>query len=171
MAAGRGLFRNGVTGRHVLSFMLAFFGVSIGVNGAFTWLAVSTFSGVETDAAYQKGLRYNDVLADAARQTELGWRVTTAYDQAEQQLVVDLVGRLGSPLGGQQVSAVIGRPASDRYDRHLQLTERGTGRHVAAIPLEPGQWDVLVRVGEAADGSAVLQTRTRLFVRPESGSN
>ena len=61
-----------VTGRHVLMMMLGFFGVIFAVNGVFAFLAIDTFTGLETEQAYLKGLDYNRTLTAAAEQRTTG---------------------------------------------------------------------------------------------------
>ena len=51
-----------LTGRHVLAMVLAFFTVVMGVNAIFAYIAISGFSGIETEDAYVKGLAYNETF-------------------------------------------------------------------------------------------------------------
>lgn len=55
------------TGRIVLWALLAFFGVLASVNAFFVYTAVTTNTGVVTENAYEKGLRYNEILKEARR--------------------------------------------------------------------------------------------------------
>jgi len=52
----------------------AMFAVIIAVNGVMVAFAFGTWTGLETDGAYEKGLSYNDTLEAARRQAALGWR-------------------------------------------------------------------------------------------------
>src|SRR5262249_46462448 len=56
-----------------LAFIGAFL-LIIAVNATLIVLATDTFSGLQTDGAYQKGLAYNATLAAARAQERLGWR-------------------------------------------------------------------------------------------------
>ena len=47
----------------------------IAVNGVFTYFALESFGGLETEQAYLKGLDYNRTLEAAAAQRERGWQV------------------------------------------------------------------------------------------------
>ena len=82
----RGRVANGLTGRHVLIALVAFFGVMLIANGIFVYFAVATFSGGDTSNAYRKGLDYNETLAAAERQAERGWHSEIAYDAKEGKL-------------------------------------------------------------------------------------
>lgn len=144
--------RNGLTGWHVLAFMGAFFGVVFAVSATFLWFAVATFPG-DDPAAYRRGLHYNRTLAEEARQDRLGWRVTGSYEGDGQRLVVSLRDAAGRPLAGERVVAVVGRPATSRFDKTAALTEESAGRYVAPLRLDPGSWDVKVRIN--ADGSGI----------------
>ena len=61
---------------------VAFFGVVLLANGTMIGLAFATWTGLETEGAYQKGLAYNRVLDRARAQAALGWRVDLAFAQA-----------------------------------------------------------------------------------------
>ena len=60
--------RGGLTGRHVLMMLIAFFGVIFAVNGVFLYAAISTFDGTDTSSAYQKGIDYNTTIAESEEQ-------------------------------------------------------------------------------------------------------
>ena len=72
-----------VTGRKALWVLLGFFGVILAVNATFVYLAVSSFSGLETDNAYVKGLNYNTTLSRAAE--HCGITLAEAEGQAHRQ--------------------------------------------------------------------------------------
>ena len=46
-------------------------GLVIGVNAILVWFALTTFTGVTTPRAYDRGRTYNDVLAEAPDRTRL----------------------------------------------------------------------------------------------------
>ena len=50
-------------------------------NGAMIWLAFATWTGLETEGAYQKGLAYNRTLEEAEAQAALGWQVDLELEQ------------------------------------------------------------------------------------------
>ncbi len=47
------------TGRHLLYWLLGFFGVMMVANAIFIWLALNTFTGVISKTAYQESITYN----------------------------------------------------------------------------------------------------------------
>ena len=65
-------------GHHVLAGFVLFFGIVFGVNACMIYGALSTFDGIETEGAYQKGRAYNHLLERMEAQRALGWRTSLA---------------------------------------------------------------------------------------------
>ncbi len=63
-----------LTGRHVLMWLVAFFGFIFVVNAVMIRAATSTFGGVETRSSYKAGLMFKSELERAERQHDLHWR-------------------------------------------------------------------------------------------------
>jgi nitrogen fixation protein FixH len=166
-AAGhRGWIPQEITGRHVLLFMVAFFALVTAVLGAFTWIAVATFPGlVATGSTYQKGLRYNETLAEDAAYQRLGWRAEASYDMRRDELAVSLSDRDGAPVFTKQVQAIVSRPAVERFDQPVAFREAGDGVYVAPVALAPGQWHLQLEVRTGApDSPPVFKTKTRVWI-------
>ena len=130
------------------------FGVVLAVNLVFMSSAITTFTGLQTEHAYEKGLAYNQVLEQAARQKALGWNVTLEViphdDNSDTVHAADVVATLkdkdGKGIDGMIVGAKFVRPTSEGYDSELQLMPQGEGRYVGVVKLAlPGQWDVHMR--------------------------
>jgi nitrogen fixation protein FixH len=158
---------NPLTGRHVLLMMLGFFGIILAANGAFLYFAVTSFSGIDTENAYVKGLAYNRTLEAAEAQRALGW--TLALDQARlsdgrQALSLSIRSRAGAALDGLNVVGEMRRPARQDLDRRVVFTPVGEGRYDAevALPLT-GRWDLSLRAS-ARDG-AVFVMEQRLWLK------
>jgi len=64
-----------LTGRAVLMWFIAFFGVVFAINGIMVKAATSTFGGVETQSSYKAGLQFEHEAARARAQDDLHWRV------------------------------------------------------------------------------------------------
>jgi nitrogen fixation protein FixH len=135
------------------------FGVVLAVNLIFMASAVRTFSGLETEQAYDKGLDYNRVLAMAKEQEKLGWTVkadvlpkglsmTGGHDA---DIVLTFLDKDGRGVSGLAAMADFIRPTSRGHDRSVPLAEQGGGRYVvaASLPLG-GQWQmhVTARLGD-----------------------
>lgn len=159
-----------ITGYHILAMLIAFFSVIIAVNVAFIYFAVTTFSGIETDNAYKRGVAYNQQHEVARREAALGWQGGVKLEGNVP--VVTLVDKAGAPLSGMTVSAKIGRPSVDRFDRPLTFREPTAGRYVAeTAPLESGAWvtvievrDTVGRDGEPGLSIPGLRIKERLWV-------
>lgn len=118
----------------------------LAVNATMIVIAVSTFTGLETESAYEKGLAYNNRLAAAAEQESWGWAVELdATPKGEQRvaLVLEMVDQLGSPITSAEVSGTLLRPVQEGHDVALRLDDQGNGRYAAEITLPlAGQWDI-----------------------------
>lgn len=147
--------------------IVAGFAIVIAVNGALIYFAMSTFTGVETDRHYERGLAYNQTIAAAEAETARGWRLEPVFESRGPgvgRLTVVFADRDGAPLSGAVVRAYFVRPTQAGHDVDVPLTERGGGRYAAdvALPLA-GQWDLRV-VAERQD--AIQQARQRVFLAP-----
>ena len=56
-----------------------FFGVVLAVNGVMLTYALGTFNGLSVDGAYDRGLAYNEALAEYQAQRALGWDLDVAF--------------------------------------------------------------------------------------------
>lgn len=140
---------------------VGFFGVVFVANAIMIWLALSTFTGLDRDEPYVRGIGYNDVLAEERRHEALGW--TAAVEADAERLAVEMADRLQRPVTGAVVYAEITRPVDAALDFAADLAAAGDGRYAAAIDWPaPGRWDVLVTVEH--DGH-VFQHHRRVIVR------
>lgn len=115
----------------------------IAVNAVMVWLALSSFTGVATSRAYDRGRTYNDVLAEAARQDALGWRAATTLEGGELRVRVTDAG--GAPVPGE-LGGVLLRPLSGER-LTLSFERVGPGLWVAAVqPTHPGLWQARLRL-------------------------
>ncbi|MCR6629948.1 MAG: FixH family protein [Magnetospirillum sp.] len=144
------------------------FVVVVGVNAALAYFATSTFTGLETEGAYQKGLAYNDNIALAKAQEALGWTVDTKVTPG----VIDTVGakvdiaisyrdRDGKAVEGLEVKADVIRPTAKGMDQHIVLAPLGNGVYGGSYMLPAkGVWDMDV----AAVGAAASYQHAQRFV-------
>jgi nitrogen fixation protein FixH len=150
-----------IPGIFVLGFLIV-----IAVNGILIFTAVSSFSGLETDSAYDKGLQYNKALAAAAANAETGWRaepLVTGGDNGERKLEVTILDRSGAPVTELRVEAFLVRPTNAGMDSAITLTDFGGGRYGAVFtPKALGNWELRLK---AARGDIAWQQSQRLFLR------
>lgn len=156
----------GLTGRHVVVVLFTFFGIVFSVNGYFLYAALSTHTGVVSIEPYRKGLAYNARIAADERQRRLGW-LTDINVPSNGTITVSLRDHAGLPIVGQQVSAAVGRPSTERFDRRLDLRETEPGLYVAeAAALQPGSWLALIEVRAAHGDDPIYRLRRRLWLTP-----
>lgn len=159
----------GLGGRHVLAAMAAFFAVIVVADATLIYKAVSTFGGVDNVNAYRDGLAYNERIANATRQAELGWQDSVEVLAAPVRLRVSLKDRDRQALAGLALDATLARPATTRSDAKLALDEVAPGVFEHDISaLGDGAWIVDVRAHRKGDADAMLvyQIRRRLWIAP-----
>ncbi|TAN62040.1 MAG: hypothetical protein EPN20_11445, partial [Magnetospirillum sp.] len=91
---------------------VAGFMVVLLVNVTMAYFATSTFSGLSTEHAYEKGLAHNQVLEAARKQEEMGWTVDTNVEPEANHgahVTVSYRDRDGKPLDGLTVRASLVR--------------------------------------------------------------
>jgi nitrogen fixation protein FixH len=154
-----------IEGRHVLLALLGFFGAILIVNGVFLYYALATFGGGDTGSPYQKGLRYNQTIAEAALLAERGWSSGLAYDRGSGRISLQLRDRQDQPVRGLSIGGSAGRPTTDRQDVRFEFEEAEPGTYVAMLDLGSGQWVVQLRSAELSRGAApAYRLKQRLFV-------
>ncbi len=153
----------GLTGRHVLIAVLAFFALILAANVAFISLAVTTFSGQVAKNPYEAGLAYNAELDRRAAQAELGWRATPSLRRAGAAAELEITVRdaQGAPLAGLTAEAVLQRPATQTGARTITLNEAAPGVYRAQAALDPGDWLAEATLTDTS-GSASFIGRWRL---------
>jgi len=150
-----------IPGIFVLGFLIV-----IAVNGILIFTAISSFSGLETDSAYDKGLHYNQALAGAAANARTGWRAeprVTAKTGMDRKLEIMVTDRDGKPVIGLMIEAHLVRPTNAGMDIALKLTDFGAGRYGATFAPEAlGNWDLRLK---ASRGDIAWQQAQRIFLR------
>lgn len=137
-----------LTGRGVLLWLGAFFGLIFVTNAFFITVAVKTFSGEDEQKPYLQGVEYNDTLARRALQEKMGWRAAMAATRLPSGVVriaITLVHADGSPVGKAMLAGELRHPADEFRDRALALREVAPGRYQAELPgVGAGFWDLAV---------------------------
>ena len=144
------------------------FAVFLIANGVMLYFAGASWTGLETDNAYEKGLAYNHTLAAAEAQQALGWHVEVDAAPAEDGrawVEVRLADRVGRAVVADRVWVQLVRPTSVGHDREALLTAYDAGRYRGSIDLPlAGQWDLRVRVEHAG---GVYRTSRRVFLETD----
>ncbi|TQV68100.1 FixH family protein [Denitrobaculum tricleocarpae] len=155
-----------LNGYHVFGAFAAFFGVVFAVNGFMVFMALDSWSGLSTEDAYQRGLRYNTTLEAMEHRDALGWQENVIYtpgspdaaatadadSQSESygRITLEMRDRDGALLEGLIVAGQIWRPTNEGFDRPIELEAVGAGRYETdvAFPLK-GNW--LIRLSAQRD--------------------
>jgi nitrogen fixation protein FixH len=156
-----------LTGRTVLVWLVAFFGVVIGVNVLMAKLAIDTMPGTDVDSAYQAGNAYNGQISAARDQDARRWQVRGSIGRrADGRAVIDVEARDGEgvPLEELTFSARLERPVDRRADRSLVLMAHGAGVYSGeAANIASGQWDLVLEADSGAQ--RVFLSRHRVLLK------
>jgi len=145
------------------------FGIIIAVNGTMAYIAVDSWTGLETEHPFERSQTFNTDLAQKAAQAELGWSAQGHFEATPsvnppRSGFIKLVMKDadGEGISGLAIDAMAKRPTHEGYDQPLSFVARGAGVYVAPItfPLA-GQWDFDVT---ASRGDDVFKMRQRLQV-------
>ncbi|HRE21198.1 MAG TPA: FixH family protein [Rhabdaerophilum sp.] len=154
--------KRGLTGRHVLFAMIAFFAVIGAVNAVMIYLAIHTMPGTTVKSAYESSQTFNRGLEAIAAQDRLGWQVDVATTglHSNAPLNVHIRDRNGEAISGLEVQVRVERPTDARLDRKLKLVETGGGRYATALPeLAAGQWILIVEIYRSDSRQFVSERR------------
>jgi nitrogen fixation protein FixH len=149
-----------LTGRKVLLIAVSAFAVVVAANLAMLFSATGTFPGLVVQNSYVASQGWD---AKTAAQRALGWKAAAEY--ADGTLVVTMTGRDGAPVRGLAVTAVVGRPASTREDRELELAE-GVAGYAAPLDLSPGLWRIVIAGADGEGGS--YEAEAEIYVKAPS---
>lgn len=142
------------TGWHMLAIMVGFFGTVMAVNFTMASYALSTFNGVQVQNSYVASQKFNDWLAAAEAQEELGWEVAMTR-RADGRLLVTTNG----PGEAAQLTAWARLPLGDEQDRFLAFERIGEASFVSTTSISAERW--IVRL-ELVDGDAQWRREDRL---------
>ena len=153
-----------LTGRHVLLWLTAFFGVIFATNAVFITAAVETLRGEDQEKPYLQGIAFNQTLAERAEQASLGWQASLAARRLSSgQVVIDLhvYSRDHLPQSGLKLTGLLRHPVDEHLDRNFGFREVQPGLYQgSADNLKPGHWDVVAR----AETGAPFEASRRLWV-------
>lgn len=141
--------------------MAGAFVVVFAVNGGMVWAALSTFPGVATRDVFDHSNSYDKVLAVAAAESALGWRVQAGAEAGRP--VLTLTDRAGQKLARVHVAGKAMRPVGPEEATMLTFHETAPGRYVADTALAgEGQWELRLALTHGTD---TLHATPRVLVR------
>lgn len=140
--------------RKALWIIIGGFSIVFAANSALVYFALASWTGLETEQHFVKGLAYNRDLEGARRQQTQGWQMTlkTTFSGSAAGVVgITFSDRDGKPLSDLNVKVFAVRPTREGYDRKFEAIAMGEGAYQSAftLPLQ-GVWDlrVVARRGE-----------------------
>lgn len=100
---------------------------------------------------YQKALRWDETMAQEARNRALGWSVTVALARAarpgEVKVTARIDDRTGHAIEGAHVGVETFHSARASHVLTAALSPEADGRYSATLPLDrPGLWELRLRV-------------------------
>ena len=154
-----------LTGRFVLVAIVSFFVVVMGVNGIMAYLAVETFSGVQSEKSYENGLAFNRDIARARAQDSQGWSVSekiTRTPSGGVSIDVSVADSSNQIVTGLAVTSIFKSPVDSRIDCRVMLTDQMNGHYTGVTPCGAGQWNVESIV--LRGGDIVYQSTNRIIL-------
>jgi len=151
-----------LTGRHVAILLGLFFGAMFVANGALIYTALSTLHGEELANSYDASQVYNQRIAEARAQDELGWvaNVTTRQEGEGERVVADFRDRDGAPIAGLDVVARFVHPFDRGADRQAVLNSDGGAYEGVAAPLHSGRWTLFIEAKQ--DGRPKFTSQNKI---------
>jgi nitrogen fixation protein FixH len=145
----------------VPALFVAGLAIVVAVNGTMMWFAISSFSGLYSDHARDRGVHYNNIVAEQRARDALGWRVVPVWKDGRIQ--VTLLQKTGAPLEGAHLVAELVRPTEKRAPVPVVWSDKGNGQFSGEVTLpERGNWDIDIVVD--AQGHRFAETR-RMFLQ------
>ncbi len=141
-----------LTGRHVLAWLGAFFGVMFIANIAMIYFALHTLHGSELENPYDASQAFNKRIAEARAQDERGWKadVMTRAEGSGERVMVEFRDRRGVPISDLTVTARFEHPFDAAKDRQTTLASDGVNYEGIATPVGPGRWTLVIEASRGA---------------------
>lgn len=160
-----------LTGRSVVILLGLFFGVMFAANGALIYSALSTLHGEELENPYDASQAYNQRIAQARAQDELGWvaNVTTRGEGDGERVVADFRDRSGATIPGLEVRARFVHPFDKGSDRETTLVSDGGAYEGVAGPLHSGRWTLVIEAKQDGRQKFVSQNKITLGENASGG--
>jgi nitrogen fixation protein FixH len=158
-AKGRG--PRPITGRTVLIYFLGFFGVIFTMNFYMVRVAISSFSGVETESAYKAGLSFKNDIAAAQAQDARHWSVEATLQRGDNSgVIINARDAQGQALAGLTAEVRLAHPTDKRHDVPLEFVELTPGQFKSLTPMPNGQWDLVI--GLKRETETVFRSKSRI---------
>ncbi len=154
-----------LTGRGVLLWLVAFFGVIFAVNGAFIYFAVSTFPGLEVESSYKAGQEFEGEVVAGKAQAERGWTVDASVQPAGSDAAVEIRFRdkAGVDLHGLDVRVHLIHAVDPDHDHSASLPEVASGTYRVVLPnVKAGMWNLTIEAYRGDERLFMSRNQLRL---------
>ena len=149
--------------RYIPWLFVAGFAIVIVVNATMIWFAVDSFSGLYTPKPRDRGLHYDEVVAEQKARDALGWRIEAQWRAEERRLAIDVFDAASQPLAGARVFVELVRPVEKRPPLAVAMEAADIGRFAGRIELpERGNWDLDIVVERGGERYALTR---RMFLK------
>ena len=155
----------------IFSF-IGFFGTMLIADSFLVYLSQTTWTGLSTTSAYEKGLAYNTALSQQEVQDASGWQhqasLKAAGSKAAPQVTINfsLSDQNQKAVQGATVIATVVRPTHEGYDQKIKLPLGADGVYSQTVDLPLiGLWEVRIK---ATHNGMVYQTNERVSVHTQS---
>ncbi|MBQ0821422.1 FixH family protein [Microvirga sp. HBU67558] len=150
-----------ITGRTVLLYFVTFFGVIFAMNFYMVRVAISSFSGVETESAYKAGLSFKNDVAAAQAQDARHWSVEASLERnGPAGVIITARDAQGQALAGLGPEIRLAHPTDKRRDVPLEFVEVTPGRFMSLTPMPEGQWDLVIELRRETE--TLFRSKTRI---------
>jgi nitrogen fixation protein FixH len=143
------------TGWHMVTILVAFFGVVVAVNLVMARFAVSTFGGTVVDNSYVASQNYNRWLAAAEKQSRLGWKAKVGLDPSRRVLVH--AAKAGLPITGLTVTGIATHPLGRAPSIPLSFAVSDSGAYFTSKSLPKGRWNIALVLISGPDAFKLFQ--------------
>jgi nitrogen fixation protein FixH len=150
-----------ITGRTVLLYFVSFFGVIFAMNFYMVRVAISSFSGVETESAYKAGLSFKNDVAAAQAQDSRHWRIEASLPHGgESGIIVTARDAQGYALTDLTPEIRLAHPTDKRRDVILEIVELTPGQFKSLTPAPEGLWDLVIELKR--ETKTVFRSKSRV---------
>jgi len=150
-----------ITGRTVLLYFVSFFGVIFAMNFYMVRVAISSFSGVETESAYKAGLSFKNDVEAAQAQDSRHWKVEASLPHGGvSDIIITARDAQGHTLAGLTPEIRLAHPTDKRRDMILDVVELTTGRFKSLTPAPQGLWDLVIDLKR--ETTTVFRSKSRV---------
>lgn len=150
-----------ITGRTVLMYFLSFFGIVFAMNFYMVRVAISSFSGVETESAYKAGLSFKNDIAAAQAQDARHWSVEASLKRGDAaDGMITARDAQGQALAGLIPEVRLAHPTDKRRDVVLEFIELTPGQFKSLTSTPEGQWDLVITLKR--ETGTVFRSKSRV---------